>query len=62
MFENLSKDKTVLYTTHRLSNISFANKIIVIENGIVTETGTKEDLLKNQKKFAQLYQYYMNGL
>ncbi|MFZ2538724.1 MAG: ABC transporter ATP-binding protein, partial [Oscillospiraceae bacterium] len=55
--ERLCKGKTTLFTSHRLSNINLADRIVVIENGEVIEIGTREELLKNPQRFAQLYQY-----
>ncbi len=60
--EMLCKGKTTLFTSHRLSNISLADRIIVIENGTVIESGTKESLLKNPKRFAELFDYQMQKL
>lgn len=60
VFASLSKlcqGKTTLFTSHRLSNIVLADRIVVIENGIVLENGTREELLRNPQRFAQLYQY-----
>lgn len=53
----LCAGKTTLFTSHRLSNIALADRIVVIENGIMIEDGTREELLKNPQRFAQLYQY-----
>lgn len=46
--ENLMQDKTVFVIAHRLSTIKNANKILVINQGIVVESGTHEELLKNE--------------
>jgi len=46
-----------IYTSHRLSNTFLADRIVVLENGRVVEDGTKEELLKNKKRFAELYKY-----
>lgn len=43
--ENLMKDKTVLVIAHRLSTIQNADKIVVINQGAIAETGTHEELL-----------------
>ena len=44
--ENLMHDKTVFVIAHRLSTIRNANKIIVVNDGQIVETGTHDDLLK----------------
>ena len=46
--ENLMRDKTVFVIAHRLSTIKNANKIMVINQGVVVESGTHEELLQNE--------------
>ncbi len=46
--ENLMRDKTVFVIAHRLSTIKNANKIMVINQGVIVESGTHEELLKNE--------------
>ena len=58
--EKICKDKTVLFISHRLNNITLADKIIVIEDGILVEQGTKTELLNQNGRFATLYRYQMN--
>ncbi len=52
---NLTKNKTTLVIAHRLSTIIRANKIIVVNQGKVVETGTHNDLLKNSNIYKNLY-------
>ncbi|MDN8891477.1 multidrug ABC transporter ATP-binding protein, partial [Staphylococcus aureus] len=40
----LSKDRTTLIVAHRLSNITHDDKIVVIENVHIVETGTHREL------------------
>lgn len=54
---NLMKDRTVFIIAHRLSTVRNADKIVVINNGEIAETGTHEQLLTNkQSVYASLYQ------
>ena len=44
----LMENRTSIVIAHRLSTIKNADKIIVIENGEITESGSPEELLKNE--------------
>ena len=52
--EELMKNRTSIIIAHRLSTIREADKIIVLEKGIVIESGNHEELLGNEKG---LYRY-----
>ena len=49
-------DRAALIIAHRLSQITSADKIIVMEAGTVVESGSLESLLTMQGRFAQLWQ------
>lgn len=55
--DNLIKNKTVFVIAHRLSTISNADRIAVIQDGKLTELGTHEELMQNEKGFyKKLYE------
>ena len=60
IFEQLEKemeDKLTILISHRLSNIKFADQIIVLQNGKVIEIGTHNALMQKKGLYAELYSY-----
>ena len=54
-FDNLAVGRTTLIIAHRLSTIRNANRIVSIADGVITECGTHEELVKTDGVYAQLY-------
>ena len=52
----LAKAKTVILITHRLANVVRADRIYVMENGSVAESGTHSELLTQNGSYARLWQ------
>ena len=52
---NLTKNKTTLVIAHRLSTIIRANKIFVMNQGKVADTGSHDELLKDSSIYKNLY-------
>ena len=52
---NLTKNRTTLVIAHRLSTINKANKIIVMREGKILQSGTHNQLLKTSKEYENLY-------
>lgn len=50
----LVRDKTVLIIAHRMRTVANADKVIVLENGRVAETGTPEELKRRNGLFARM--------
>ena len=46
-FDKLVYGKTAIYISHRLSSCRFCDRIIVFNNGTITEEGSHEELMKN---------------
>ena len=60
-FDELAKGRTTLIIAHRLSTIHAADRIVVVEEGRITEEGSWEQLLTKNGAFAALYQT-QNGI
>ncbi|MBM7707419.1 subfamily B ATP-binding cassette protein MsbA [Chryseomicrobium aureum] len=54
--ERLAKDRTTLVVAHRLSTITHADQILVVEHGQITESGTHAQLMKKQGAYYNLFQ------
>ena len=54
-FDALAKGRTTLIIAHRLSTIRAAGRIISIADGLITESGTHEELMSLGGMYAQLY-------
>lgn len=52
---NLSKNKSSVTISHRLSNTTLADKIFVIDDGHIIEQGSHAELLKQNGKYAHLF-------
>ena len=50
-----TKDKTVIFISHRLSTTRIADRIIMLENGQIVEQGTHQELLNQNGKYAQMW-------
>ena len=54
-FDALAKGRTTLIIAHRLSTIRAAGRIISIADGLITESGSHEELMKTGGMYSQLY-------
>ena len=57
-FAQLAKGKTVLMIAHRLSTVANADCIYVVQDGRITESGTKDELCAQNGLFARMWQDY----
>ena len=46
----------MLTIAHRLSTVAHADLIVVLENGVIAEQGTHDDLLAKSGRYASLWQ------
>ncbi len=54
--EKLAKDRTTIIIAHRLSTITHADRIVVIEDGEITEIGNHEQLMKKGGSYRRLFE------
>ena len=50
-----TEDKGVLFISHRLSSAVLADKILVMEKGVLVESGSHEELLLKNGVYADLF-------
>lgn len=59
--ERLSKDKTVIIISHRFSTVRNADKIYVIGDGKIVESGSHKELIKLNGQYAGLFKLQAKG-
>ena len=57
----LIKDKTVMVIAHRMRTVAGADKIVVLSDGKVVETGTPDELMKKDGIFAHMSKLQTQG-
>jgi ABC-type glutathione transport system ATPase component len=55
LFAQLAQAKIIIFTTHRYDSIPRNTKIVVLVDGLITESGTHEELLQSQRDYWSLY-------
>ncbi|MBE6708045.1 MAG: ABC transporter ATP-binding protein [Ruminococcaceae bacterium] len=65
-FDELRQDKTTIFVSHRLSSATTADKIILLDGGIVSEIGSHSELMEIRGKYYTLFstqakRYIENG-
>lgn len=53
--EALRREKTVIIIAHRLTTLHHCNTILVLDDGVICEQGTHEELMKRNGRYVALY-------
>lgn len=61
-FEELSKDKTVIMIAHRLTTVRNADRIFVLKDGRIEESGTHDKLAEQNGLYAQMWRDYQTSV
>jgi len=59
---NISKDKTLIYISHNLSEILNMDRVIVIEDGRIVEEGKPDELINKKGKFYELFRNQIENM
>ena len=59
--EELMKTRTTVVIAHRLSTVMKADRIIVMDDGKIVETGTHKELIQQQGHYQKLYELQFRG-
>ena len=64
-YNQYSQGKTALFISHRLASTRFSDRILLLENGRIAESGTHRELMQAGGSYAKMYEiqssYYTGG-
>ncbi|MDH6237934.1 ABC transporter ATP-binding protein [Cryobacterium sp. CG_9.6] len=60
--QTLLSDRTAVIIAHRLSTVAIADRVLVMEHGIIVEDGTPADLISGTGRFARLHAAWRESL
>ena len=60
-FSELTKGKTAVLISHRFSTVRMADRILVLDQGVLLEEGSHEELLNKKGRYAELFNLQAMG-
>ena len=60
-FKSLASGRTAVIISHRFSTVRMADRILVLENGAILESGSHQDLLALRGRYAELFELQAAG-
>ena len=64
-YNEMTAGKSAVFISHRLASTRFCDRILFLQDGVIAEEGTHEELLRKGGGYAQLFdiqaRYYQEG-
>lgn len=64
-YQELTKEKTSVYISHRFASTRFCDRIVLLEDGVIKESGSHKELMEKNGKYAYMFgvqsRYYKDG-
>lgn len=55
LYNDLTKNKSSIFISHRLASTKFCNRIVYLKDGEIKSTGSHEELMRNDSDYKDLY-------